>query len=165
MCVSVLDMTGLLMYYPYMFSIVGKKRGNQTYYYLVESARVNGKPRIVDQQYLGSAEEVMARLSGAPQGSPERTQHKTFGDLAAVWGILERLKVAEAIDGVCGPRRSDAAASVGTYLALATVNRVVASCSKLAFADWWATTAGPRFTKLPVAATDHPPVLGRHGRP
>ncbi len=34
-----------------MASIVGKKRGNQTYYYLVESARVNGKPRIVEQQY------------------------------------------------------------------------------------------------------------------
>jgi len=136
-------------------SIVGKKRGNQTYYYLVESARVNGKPRIVEQQYLGSAEEVMAGLSGAPAGSPERTQHKKFGDLAAVWGILERLEVAEAIDAVCGSRRSDAGASVGTYLALATLNRVVAPCSKLAFEPWWATTAGPRFTKVAVAATDH----------
>jgi len=155
MCVSVLDMAHQKVYYPYMPSIVGKKRGNQTYYYLVTSARVNGKPRIVDQQYLGSAEEVMARLTGAAQGSPVRTQHKKFGDLAAVWGILERLKVAEAIDAACGPRRSDAGASVGTYLALATANRVVAPCSKLAFADWWATTAGPRFTKLPVAATDH----------
>jgi transposase len=138
-----------------MPSIVGKKRGNRTYYYLVESARVDGRPRIVDQQYLGSAEEVMARLAGAPSGSPERTQHKRFGDLAAVWGILERLGVIEAIDAVCGPRRSDAAASVGTYLALATMNRVVAPCSKLAFADWWASTAGPRFTKIAVAATDH----------
>ena len=138
-----------------MASIVGKKRGNQTYYYLVESARVNGKPRIVEQQYLGSAQEVMARLSGAPAGSPERTQHKKFGDLAAVWGILERLEVAEAIDAVCGSRRSDAGASVGTYLALATLNRVVAPCSKLAFEPWWATTAGPRFTKVAVAATDH----------
>ncbi len=155
MRVSVLDMIDPIVYYPYMASIVGKKRGNQTYYYLVESARVNGKPRIVDQQYLGSAEEVMARLSGAPAGSPERTQHKKFGDLAAVWGILERLKVAETIDGVCRPRRSDAGASVGTYLALATLNRVVAPCSKLAFEAWWATTAGPRFTKVPVAATDH----------
>src|SRR5450756_438728 len=148
-------MIGPKVYYPHMPSIIGKKRGNQTYYYLVESARVDGKPRIVDQQYLGSTAEVMARLTGAPAGSPERTQHKKFGDLAAVWGILERLKVAEAIDEACGPRRSDAAASVGTYLALATANRVVAPCSKLAFADWWATTAGPRFTKLPVAATDH----------
>jgi len=138
-----------------MPSIVGKKRGNQTYYYLVESARVEGKPRIVDQQYLGSAEEVMARLSGAPQGSPTRTAHKKFGDLAAVWGILSRLKVIEAIDEVCGPRRCDSSASVGTYLALATLNRVVEPRSKLGFAHWWDTTAGPRFTKVAVAATDH----------
>src|SRR5665811_2641201 len=69
--------------------------------------------------------------------------------------ILERLRVIEAIDEVCGPRRADAAASVGTYLALAILNRVVAPCSKLGFADWWGTTAGPRFTKVPVAATDH----------
>src|SRR5665648_616785 len=92
---------------------------------------------------------------GVDGGAPERTQHKKFGDLAAVWGILERLGVIEAIDEVCGPRRADAGASVGTYLALATLNRVVAPCSKLGFAPWWATTAGPRFTKVPVSATDH----------
>src|ERR1035437_1165169 len=155
MCVSVLDVVDQIVYCPYMPSIVGKKRGNQTYYYLVESARMSGKPRIVQQQYLGSAEEVMTRLSGAPAGRPERTQHKKFGDLAAVWGILDRLGVAGAIDEVCGSRRSDAGASVGTYLALATLNRVVAPCSKLAFEQWWATTAGPRFTKVPVAVTDH----------
>jgi transposase len=44
---------------------------------------------------------------------------------------------------------------VGTYLALATANRVVAPCSKLGFADWWATTAGPRWVKVPDAALDH----------
>ena len=152
---SVVDLACQLVYYPYMASIVGKKRGNQTYYYLVESARVDGKPRIVAQEYLGSAQEVMDRLSGAAPGRPERTQHKGFGDLAAVWGILDRLGVADTIDEVCGSRRSDAGASVGTYLALATANRVVAPCSKLGFEQWWATTAGPRFTKVPVAATDH----------
>src|SRR5674476_890951 len=126
MRVSVLDLVGQLVYYPYMASIVGKKRGNQTYYYLVESARVDGKPRIVAQEYLGSAQEVM-----------------------------DRLGVADTIDEVCGSRRSDPRASVGTYLALATANRVVAPCSKLGLQQWWATTAGPRFTKVPVAATDH----------
>jgi transposase len=155
MRVSVVDLVGQIVYYPYMASIVGKKRGNQTYYYLVESARVNGKPRIVSQEYLGNTAEVMDRLSGAAPGRPERTQHKAFGDLAAVWGILDRLGVADAIDEVCGSRRSDAGASVGTYLALATANRVVAPCSKLGFEQWWATTAGPRFTKVPVAVTDH----------
>jgi len=137
-----------------MASIVGKRQGGQTYYYLVESARVGGKPRIVSQQYLGSAAEVTAKLTGASQGAPVRTQHKAFGDLAAVWSMLERLGVAEVIDQVA-PRRSDAAASVGTYLALATANRVVAPCSKLAFADWWTSTAGPRFTRLSGPTLDH----------
>jgi len=137
-----------------MASIVGKRQGNQTYYYLVESARVGGKPRIVSQQYLGSAEEVAAKLSGAAAGMPVRTQHKRFGDLAAVWSMLDRLGVAAVIDQVA-PRYANAAVSVGTYIALATANRVVAPCSKLAFAEWWASTAGPRFTRLPRAALDH----------
>lgn len=140
-----------------MASIVGKRRGRQTYYYLVESARVDGKPRIVSQRYLGTAEEVMARLEGTGAGEPDRTQHRRFGDVAAVWGVCQRLGVAEIIDEVVGPRRGDAAASVGTYLALATVNRIVDPCSKRAFADWWDTTAGPRFVRprLAAAATDH----------
>ncbi len=137
-----------------MPSIVGKRQGKQTYYYLVESARVEGKPRIVSQQYLGSAEEVMAKLAGQGSGEAVRSQHRRFGDLAAVWSMLERLDVAGVIDAVV-PRRVDAAASVGTYMALATANRIVDPCSKLAFADWWATTAGPRMVKLPEAALDH----------
>jgi transposase len=137
-----------------MASIVGKKQDGKTYYYLVESARVNGKPRIVSQQYLGSADEVAAKLAGTGAGEPVRTQHKGFGDLAAVWAMLERLDVAGVIDQVV-PRRSDAGVSVGTYIALATGNRIVAPCSKLAFADWWASTAGPRFTRLRGAALDH----------
>jgi transposase len=139
-----------------MSSIVGKRRGKQTYYYLVESARVDGKPRIVSQQYLGTAEEVMARLEGSGAGEPDRTQHKAFGDVAAVWGMLERVGVAGIVDEVVGERRGDAGASVGTYVALATLNRVVAPCSKLAFADWWATTVGPRLLPgLAAAALDH----------
>jgi transposase len=140
-----------------MPSIVGKRRGRQTYYYLVESARVDGKPRIVSQEYLGTAEELAARLRGSGPGEPDRTQHKRFGDLAAVWGMCEQLGVAEVIDEVVGPRRSDVGVSVGTYLALATVNRIVDPCSKRAFAAWWETTAGARFVRprLPAGATDH----------
>ena len=132
-------MTGV--YYPYMASIVGKRRGKQTYYYLVESARVQGKPRIVSQQYLGSAEEVLAKLSETGAGRPQRSTHKRFGDLAAVWSTLARLDVAGIVDEVV-PRYANAAASVGTYLALACANRVVDPCSKRGFADWWQTTAG-----------------------
>ena len=41
-----------------MASLVAKKKGHQLYYYVVESARVEGKPRIVHQTYLGTAEKV-----------------------------------------------------------------------------------------------------------
>src|ERR1700674_1554520 len=115
-----------------MAYLVGKKQDGKTYYYLTESARVNGKPRIVSQQYLGSAEEIAERLSESGPGEPDRTQHLAFGSVAATWGVLGRLGVVDIVDEVVGSRRSDAAFSVGTYIALAAMNRVVAPCSKLA---------------------------------
>jgi len=144
-----------VLYYPYVPSIVGKKRGGATYYYLVESARVHGRPRIVSQEYLGTAEELAAAMRGGGLGLPDRVQHKDFGAVAAAWGVLEDLGVAGIIDEVTGPRRSDAGASVGTYLALAALNRLADPCSKRAFADWWRTTAAPRFTKISASVLDH----------
>jgi len=138
-----------------MAFIIGKKQDGKTYYYLAESARVGGKPRIVSQRYLGSAEEIAARLSERGPGEPDRTRHLAFGDLAAVWAMLERLCVAEIVDEVVGARRADAQASIGTYIALAVANRLVDPCSKLAFSKWWAKTTGDRWVRLPAAAFDH----------
>jgi transposase len=137
-----------------MSSLIGKRIGGQTYYYLREVARVGGKPKIVSQRYLGKAEDIAAAMNGATV-LPERTRHLAFGDVAAAWSVIESLDVAGIIDEVTGSRRADAGASVGTYLALATLNRVVSPCSKLAFADWWATTAADRWVKVPAAALDH----------
>ncbi|MGI0140910.1 MAG: IS1634 family transposase [Thermoplasmata archaeon] len=138
-----------------MAFIVGKKQDGKTYYYLAESARVNGKPRIVSQRYLGSAEEIASRLSSSGPGEPDRSRHLAFGDVAAVWEMLRRLRVSEIVDEVLGARRADASASVGIYLALATLNRVVDPCSKLAFSEWWDKTAGDRWVHLPTSALDH----------
>lgn len=99
--------------------------------YLVTPARVEGEPRIVSQQYLGSTAEVVAKLAGTSAGEPLRTQHKKLGDLAAVWGMRDRLDGVGAVEAVA-PSRAAAAASVGTSIALAT--------------------AGPRWLRLPAAA-------------
>src|SRR5216683_5098068 len=136
-------------------SLVAKKQGQRTYYYLVESARVGGKPRIVSQRYLGSAEEIAARLSESGPGEPDHSRHLAFGDVAATWSMLRRLKVVEIVDEVAGTRRKDAGASIGTYIALAVLNRVCDPCSKLAFAEWWSKTAGDRWLRLPAGALDH----------
>jgi transposase len=137
-----------------MASIIGKTIRGQTYYYLREVARVGGKPKIVSQRYLGKASDIEAAVAGATV-VPDRTRHLAFGDVAAVWDVLGRLKVAEIIDDVVGPRRADAGASVGTYIALATLNRVCDPCSKLSFSDWWAKTAADRWLHLPASALDH----------
>ena len=149
------DFTLDLVYYPYMASIVGKRRGTATYYYLVESARVDGKPRIVSQEYLGTADELAAAMRGGGLGLPDATRHKEFGAVAAAWGMLEDLGVARIIDEVTGPRPPGQPLSTGTYLALAALNRLVAPCSKAALADWWKTTAADRFARIPAPALDH----------
>jgi len=48
--------------------LVAKKKGNKLYYYVVESARVEGKPRIVHQAYLGTAEKLAEMVRPHPPG-------------------------------------------------------------------------------------------------
>jgi len=139
-----------------MASLYKKVINGRPYWYLREMAWVDGKPKLASERYLGTAAEIEALLEAREQAmTPERTRHLAFGDAAAVWAVLQRLDVAGLIDSVAGPRRADAAASTGTYLTLAALNRVVAPCSKLAFAAWWKTTAADRFTKIPASVLDH----------
>ncbi|MGH3970888.1 MAG: IS1634 family transposase [Mycobacterium sp.] len=139
-----------------MASLYKKMISGKPYWYLREMARVDGKPKMVGERYLGSAADIAALLDRREEAVvPQRTRHLAFGDVAAAWMFGRRLGVIEVMDEIVGARRSDAAASVGTYLLLAAVNRLVDPCSKLGFADWWKTTAADRFTKIPAAALDH----------
>ena len=139
-----------------MASLYKKIISGKPYWYLREMGWAGGKPVLVSERYLGTAADIEALLDAREAAVlPERTRHLAFGDVAAAWGLLDELGVARIIDEVTGPRRADAGASAGTYLALAALNRLVAPCSKLAFADWWKTTAGDRFTKIPARVLDH----------
>src|SRR6266700_4095011 len=108
-------------------------------------ARVDGRPKMVSERYLGTAAEIAAAVESREASVlPQRTRHLAFGDVAAAWGVLENLGVAGIIDGVAGPRPAGQPLSTGTYLVLAAQSRLVAPCSKAAFADWWKTTAADR---------------------
>ena len=139
-----------------MASLYPKKVGGKTYWYLREMGRVDGKPKMISERYLGTAADIAAAMETREAAAlPERIRHLAFGDVAAAWGILEDLGVAAVIDEVTGSRPAGAAPSAGTYLALAALNRLVAPCSKAAFADWWKTTAGGWLAKIPAPALDH----------
>ena len=138
-----------------MASLYKKTISGKPYWYLREMARVDGKPKMVSERYLGTGAEIEKLLDARESAVlPAQTRHLGFGDAAAVWEVLDRLDVIGVIDSVVGARRADAGASVGTYLALAALNRVVAPTSKLRFADWWKTTAADRFTKVKSQVLD-----------
>jgi transposase len=139
-----------------MASLYKKVIGGKPYWYLREMGWVDGKPKLVSERYLGSAADIEALLDARESAVvPERTRHLAFGDAAAAWGMLDSLGIAAIIDEAAGARRSDAGASAGAYLVLAALNRLVAPCSKAAFADWWKTTAGDRFARIPASVLDH----------
>jgi transposase len=135
-------------------SLYPKKVNGKTYWYLRQMARVDGKPKMVSERYLGSAEDIETAMAGSV-AVPERTRHLAFGAVAAGWAMLARLRVIEVVDEVVGPRRADAGASVGTYLALAALNRLVDPCSRRSLADWWTATAADRFTSIHAGVLDH----------
>jgi hypothetical protein len=153
-----------------MASVVGKRINGRTYYYLAESRRVDGKPRIVAQRYLGTAADIADAVAALPDGVtpgsalpgggvPERTRHLAFGDVAAVWGVLTDLGLADLVDEIVGSRRTKV--STGTYVAIGVLHQVVASGAGLGLdgvdlADWWCQTAAARFVRprLDAAALD-----------
>jgi len=125
--------------------LMRKRIKGHTYWYLVESQRVNGQPRITWQLYLGKPEDIAARWQGhRPVVVAE------FGALAALWAVAERLDLVGIIDRVV-PKRHQGV-SIGHYLVLAAVNRVVAPKSKAQIGAWYAKTWLRQHWGLPPSA-------------
>ncbi len=58
----VLDFPSFDVLPKFVASVISKRVSGKTYYYLATSARVGGKPRIVEQRYLGTAAEIEAAM-------------------------------------------------------------------------------------------------------
>ena len=130
-----------------MASLTAKKINGRTYYYLRETRRVNGRPKVVRTVYLGSAEAVAARLAGEAGAPPKPREAtvRTFGDVAALYAMASRIDLVGTIDRHV-PKRERRGLSVGMYLMLAAINRAAKPTSKAAFAEWFAGTALGRLT-------------------
>ena len=89
-----------------------------TYWRIVESRRVDGKPRPVPIMYLGTADQLLNRLLDAPQGKL-RLRSFQHGDVAALKAAADRLGVVSIIDRHVGKKAHKL--SVGTTLLLAAL--------------------------------------------
>jgi len=122
-----------------MPSLTAKRIDGHTYYYARYCQRVDGKPKIVRQVYLGKIEDLVASTEQAhipPQ--PLETQVASCGDIAALWEIALRLDLVPLLDSLF-PKRHQGL-SCGQYLLLAAFNRAIAPTSKVHLADWYRRT-------------------------
>lgn len=130
-----------------------------SYWRIVESRRLNGRPGIRVVAYLGKAADLLARLRAADTLSIQSLSH---GAVAALFSLARELDVAGTIDRhlkVSGrrsrkrlprgtklpPLRNDGL-SVGESLLLASLGRACHATSKRGFAPWARdTTLGELF--------------------
>ena len=126
------------MVLPYMASLVAKKKGHQLYYYVVESARVDGKPRIVHQTYLGSADRVAALVKDRTAPVPLSATALDFGLPGSLWVAAQRSGVFAALESLWPQPRSGP--STAHYLLLALIHRVCQPGPKTEVADWYKRT-------------------------
>jgi len=139
-----------LVFYMYTLNIMAtiqkKPSRGHTYWQIVESRRVNGKPRPIVLMHLGTAENLLRRLREGT-GKPLKAIVYKFGALAALWNLTEELGVVETIDRYA-PKR-DQGLSCGQYMMLAALNRCVAPCSKASLYDWYRKTILHRLLPAP----------------
>jgi transposase len=118
-----------------MASLVAKRKGNKLYYYVVESARVDGKPRIVHQAYLGTAEKLAEMVRDRTAPIPLAATTREFGLPAALWAAAQKSGVWDLLHSLWPTPRSGP--SPAHYLLLAAIHRICQPGPKTEVPDWY----------------------------
>ena len=119
-----------------MVTLIKKKVKGQFYWYAVKSARVDGKPRIVWQKYLGTANHIAEQLSQGPFQKDIRIQSMPLGHVAALTRANDDLQFIDIINKNT-KKRSTNGLSVGEYMFLQLVGRAEGKLSRRAIAKWY----------------------------
>ena len=139
-----------------MAHIHKKMKKGRPYYYVRETARVNGKPKVVNQVYLGSPERIMEMAAGL-SGEVSKLQVQEYGSLLLGNLIEKEIGFADIVDTVVGKKTDESEPSVGDYFFYAILNRMIDAKSKRALPEWYKTTAvqNIRPTKIEALSSRH----------
>jgi len=143
-----------------MATIQPKMSRGHKYWYIVESRRVNGKPRPIVLEYLGKAETLLRRLQ---QGIGERLKIKSHshGAVAALLVVARKLDVVAVINRYVHSQRSYWPAkplrhnlTVGITLLLAAIGRVCMPTSKRGWWTWAQTASLEYLLRVSLSKVD-----------
>jgi transposase len=121
-----------------MATIIAKQKRRKLYYYVVESARVEGQPRIVKQTYLGTADRVAALVKDRTAPLPLSVTRVDFGLPGALWLAAQQSGVWDVLRSHWPEPRSGPCPA--HYLLLAAIHRICQPGPKSEVQEWYRHT-------------------------
>jgi len=142
-----------------MATIQAKTSRGQKYWYIVESRRINGKPRPVVLAYLGKPLDLLRRLEG--QAEPLKVKSYAHGAVAALLKVVAALQIPELINAHVKAQRPYFAEkplrnrlTVGITLVLAAIGRACMPTSKQGWWRWAKTTTCEFLLRVALSKVD-----------
>jgi len=130
---------------PPIATIQSKNSRGHKYWYIVESRRVNGKPRPIVLAYLGKANDLLRRLQGITEGL--RLKSYSHGAVAALLNVAHKLDTISIINKYIKSPRSYMSKkpvrnnlTAGITLLLGSIGRICMPTSKRGWWNWAKTT-------------------------
>ncbi|MFH0824744.1 MAG: IS1634 family transposase [Pseudomonadota bacterium] len=128
------------MYHISMAHFHIKTKKGRPYLYVREIERVDGKPKVVSQTYIGSPE----RVAGLTRGRDLDVTTLKVEEFGALWlscQIDREVDLRGLIDGIVPPADRETGPSIGEYFLYCVFNRMVKAVSKNKLASWYRSTA------------------------
>lgn len=142
-----------------MATIQSKKSRGYKYWYIVESKRINGKPRPIVLAYLGTANNLLDKLQGLSEGFSIKSY--SHGEVAALLNVASSLDIPSIINKYIHstrpyfnpkPIRNNLTAGF-TYL-LGAIGRACMLTSKRGWYTWAKTTSLKYLLRLNLSKVD-----------
>lgn len=118
-----------------MATIQKKPSRGHTYWAIVESRRVNGKPRPIVLEHLGTADTLLKRLK---EGIPTQVKSYSHGLVACLLHKIESLGLVQIINKHVPKKQFRDNFTVGGSLILAAIGRICQPTSKRNWHEGWA---------------------------
>ncbi len=141
-----------------MATIQSKKSRGHKYWYIVESRRVNGKPRPVVLAYLGKADDLLKRLQGLYEIKLKSYSH---GAVSALIDVASRLDIVNILNKYVKSSRHYVAEkpvrnnlTAGITFLLGSIGRVCMPASKMGWWTWAKTTSVEYLLRCSLSKVD-----------
>jgi len=124
-----------------MASLQKKKIHGKEYWYIVECRRINGKPRPVVLQYLGSVNSLLDRLQRKKEQKKIRSY--SHGTVYALVKIAGEMGLAEILSKHLPAQKRDGL-NVSDTIIIGAIHRIIQPGSKRSFSGWAKETTLPK---------------------